>query len=791
MRQSFVKALIFGSSLFGCTASATTDPPLVEFTDWNAIASLTISTIGVPYTEQFEFGAPPATSNFYDHFGESLAVWKDGTTGITWLVAGAPNENGSGAAYVFSRASETSPWHQDARLVAADSAENDYFGGAVGIEGSTIVVGADRHANGSVYTFDRDASGTWTQKDEMSLSGITEFAVSLALSEGILAVGAPYDDDGHVFAYKRRGAGMGWSILGSLSPPDHPMRAEFGSALSIDNGRILVGAPFDPTIASNRGSAYLFHFDSSWQFDKKFERLDGGENDSFGDSVLLRGNQALIGAPGRNSSAGAVDNFLQDTAGGWNEQPPLQANDANANDRFGVSLALLGSTLAVGASGRNDDAGAIYVFEGTPGSWTQLATLVPQADDFLGTQIAFADSDLLAAQPNARIDRDYRGRIDVFSDRTDTWTFNRSVVASADDTELFGYSVAVSNNTALMTAPARKTSDGSTGALEIYQRGTSDDWTWQAEFPRIGSDDSHGTLALNGDTAVVGLPSQNFGANFSQGAAYVIQRVHSTSGDSWTQQAALADLAGGTYDEMGYAVAIDGDTAVIGAPRFNGYGGLVYVYTRSGSTWSLQAKISPKEGEIGDVFGAALALRGNILLVGAPRADSSTGAAYIFERSGAAWTEKKRFTPSDTESYGGFGWTVALSQREAMVAADAQTIGPVIRGGRVYVFSSDDWASFSTIDPPTPVNGGYFGSSIALDGNRLAIGEVGSGSAYLYARAAAGWALQSVVTEPNTGFGASVAVSGSAMVIGAPNEGSSGRVFLLQDDRIFFDGLQQ
>jgi drug/metabolite transporter superfamily protein YnfA len=302
-------------------------------------------------------------------------------------------------------------------------------------------------------------------------------------------------------------------------------------------------------------------------------------------------------------------------------------------------------------------------------------------------------------------------------------------------------------------------------------------------------------LAINGDTAVIGEPDQDFSANLQQGAAYVFVRTRTASGDSWMQQTEFADLGGSSYDNFGSAVAIDGNTIAIGSQRNNGKEGVAYVYVRSGTTWSLQSKFSPAEKEANDYFGNAVALRGNRLLVGAPGANHRVGAAYVLERTGSSWTEKKRITASDAAAVDVFGAAVALSVTgDVAVAASNKSIGPDIALGRVYVFSGAAWANEAQIDSARPDNYDYFGRSLAMDGNRLAIGEPGSKSAYLYLRNGSTWELQSIVTgDDYSEFGLSVALSGSTVVVGAPFERSplqSGRAFFLQDDRIFADGYQ-
>lgn len=221
----------------------------------------------------------------------------------------------------------------------------------------------------------------------------------------------------------------------------------------------------------------------------------------------------------------------------------------------------------------------------------------------------------------------------------------------------------------------------------------------------------------------------------------------------------------------------------------------MYLYVRSGTTWSLQSKFSPAEKEANDYFGIAVALRGNRLVVGASGAAHNAGASYVFERTGSSWTEKKRITASDAAAGDDFGAAVALGATgDVVVAAADKSVDSKDHVGRVYVFSGSAWTNEAQIDSTSPADYNYFGNSLALDGNRLAIGEPGMTSASLYLRNGPAWTLQSIVTGDDASeFGLSVALSGPTVLVGAPFERSplqSGRAFFLQDDRIFADGYQ-
>lgn len=150
-------------------------------------------------------------------------------------------------------------------------------------------------------------------------------------------------------------------------------------------------------------------------------------------------------------------------------------------------------------------------------------------------------------------------------------------------------------------------------------------------------------VAVDGDTAVVGA-IQNDATALNGGAAYVFTR----SGGTWTQRAKLTASDPAIGAAFGYSVALNGDTALIGTV---GVG--AYVFTRHGTTWTQQAKLGPGDPTVDNSFGASVALDGETVVVGALRGDNNafnSGLAYVFTRSGMTWTQQARLAASDVGS---------------------------------------------------------------------------------------------------------------------------------------------
>ncbi len=346
-----------------------------------------------------------------------------------------------------------------------------------------------------------------------------------------------------------------------------------------------------------------------------------GAGDLFATSVAACGDTVVVGAAFEASgakqingdqndnsapNAGAAYVFVRDEAG-WSQQAYLKASNAEAGDLFGLSVAISGATVLVGASSEDSnatgvngkqtdksaqDAGAAYVFVRTGAAWSQQAYLK---------------------------------------------------ASNSDASDSFGQAVAISGETVVVGAYA---------------------------------EDSNAT-GINGD--------QSDNSAGESGATYVFTR----GGTTWTQQAYLKASNAEAGDAFGNSEAISGDTLAIGAPTedsdANGVNGdqtdnsavnsgAAYIFTRNGATWSQQAYLKASNTEAGDFFGISVAIFGDTMVAGAALEDSNTngvngdrtdnsaidsGAAYVFIRDGTAWSEQAYLKASNSEAGDRFGFSAA------------------------------------------------------------------------------------------------------------------------------------
>ncbi len=439
------------------------------------------------------------------------------------------------------------------------------------------------------------------------------------------------------------------------------------------------------------------------------------------------------------------------------QQGYLKASNTEADDRFGISVAVSGDTVVVGADQEDSaamgvngsqssngatDSGAAYVFVRSGATWTQQAYLKASNT----------------------------GSTDHFG----------YAVAIAGDTVVVGARYEASAATGVNGNQADNSAFGS-GAAYVFVRGGTT-WSQQAYLKASNTqffDEFGFSLSVSGDTLLVGARSESSnatGVNGNQndnsagicGAAYVFVRA----GTTWSQQAYLKASNSGANDAFASSVALDGDTAVVGAcfedssatgvngnqsSNSAGDSGAAYVFVQSGAAWSQQAYLKASNTEFGDYFGWSVSVSGDTAVVGALHEDSgatgvngnqgdngagSAGAAYVFTRSGATWSQQAYLKASNTEAADLFASSVAVS-------GDTVVIGAPLEASAA-----------------TGVNGAQ-GDESAND----------AGAAYLFRRSGGIWSQQAYLKASNSAaadyFGYSVSVAGDTVVIGAIHEDSA------------------
>ena len=782
-----------------------------------------------------------------DGFGISVAV--DGDTAVVGAYQDDDATIGanSGSAHVFTRSSPADPWSWAAKLTASDAAANDEFGIAVAVDGDTIVVGAHQNdsSKGAAYVFTWNSSNSkWEQKAKLTASdGATsdEFGISVAVHGNTIVVGAHQDDDA--------------------------------------------------TNGDNSGSTYVFTKPESggWADATETAKLtasDAAANDEFGISVAAHGETVVVGAhqndaDDQDNNEGAAYVFIKPGSGGWvdaNETAKLTASDGAADDEFGISVAVNDDedTVAVGAhkydvgvgSDKKADAGAAYVFTKPVNGWatsTSTANLIAsdaaRGDEF-GISVAVDDDDdtIVVGAYLDDDNGDNSGSAYVFTRDSNGWSQKTKLTGpSRGKGYWLGHSVAVVGNTVIAGADKSNISGPDSGAVYL--------WVVPQWADIANSDATTTSLTVTGLTNRVdyslqvravdkvegvgaGPPSDPLRATPLKPKPAEPAGLSAAAGDSQVKLS-WDDPAGGSppvtnyqlwqhaenailtaddraaNDEFGYAVAIDGDTAVVGMPGDDDGTslnvGAAFVFTSDSSgTWSQVAKLRASDPNAQYRFGISVAVHedtsnGDTIVVSVPDHTNKTGAVYVFSEPATGWandedgdgdgnvdhtTETAKFLASDGAEDDEFGISVAVDGDTVVVGAHLDDDNGT-NSGSAYVFTkpttdanvdnSRDWKDWESLNDVgkaaltaklTASDGAAvdeFGISVTIDGDTIVVGASGDdsskGSAYAFTKPATGWAdsagdqvakLTAYFRVDGDGFGRSVAIDGDTIVVGAP-----------------------
>ena len=446
----------------------------------------------------------------------------------------------------------------------------------------------------------------------------------------------------------------------------------FGNSVAVSGDIVVVGAPGESSSATGingdqtdnnayaSGAAYVFvRSGSTWSQQAYLKASNTGWGDQFGMSVAVSGDTVVVSARDESSNATGVNGNQTDNSASlagaayvfvrsgstWSQQAYLKASNTESNDQFGISVAVSGDTVVVGAVGEASsakgingnqadnsagNAGAAYVFVRSGSTWKQQAYLKASNTDewdYFGNSVAVSGDTVVVSA---------------------VWESSNATSIDGDQTD---------NNAYVSGAAYVFVRNGSTWRQQTYLKASNTD-----EWDLFGI-----SVAISGDTVVVGTNQESSNATgvngdqtndnaHASGAAYVFVR----SGSTWSQQAYLKASNTQASDGFGSSVAVSGDTVVVGASGessnatgINGNqadnsasgAGAAYVFKRSGSTWQQQAYLKASNTQADDDFGLSVAVSGDTVVVGAygessnatgingNQADNSAsdaGATYLF-----------------------------------------------------------------------------------------------------------------------------------------------------------------
>ncbi len=367
-----------------------------------------------------------------------------------------------------------------------------------------------------------------------------------------------------------------------------------------------------------------------------------------------------------------------------------------------------------------------------------------------------------------------QGSAYVFSLVDGGWRFEAKIIApDGAEADVFGSAVALEGNLAIIGAPGDDIGPAENqGSAHVFVR-TEDGWEHRARLiasDGAAHDNLGGSVAVSAGTMLVGAPSHDGPGDFGRGSVYAFE----PAGRGWLQQAKLLADGGPSFQRFGVSMAFGGTTAVVGVES-----NAVYVFVRQvDKTWIRQARLTAETSN--SLFGNAVAISGDVILVGAPAETigpgASQGAAHVYVRESGVWTRRQRLNANDPAAYVYFGGAVAIEGGTAVIGAT--------RGSAAYVFKLEDgaWAQDGRLTAGQQPAPDEFGYSVAIGGGKLLIGAPsgavgantsGQGFAHVIVSSGGEWIQQTRLDAGNghshMRFARSVALFGDTAVIGVPN----------------------
>ena len=771
--------------------------------------------------------------------GQSVDVSADGNT----VIMGGPFDSLSiGAAWVFTYSGGV--WTQQGLKLAGTGTNFSYQGFSVAIsgDGNTAIVGGfkDNSFKGAAWIFVR-SGGVWTQQgsklvgydaiDGTQNDGAQQgYSVDISADGNTAIIGGLEDNAGEGAAWIfTRSAGT-WAQQGPKLVGTGSVFKSFGVkqgasvSISGDGNTAIVGGYYDNDW---NGAAWVFtrQVGNIWtqQGFKLVGTGGGGSWQGYSVSISVDGNTAILGGRLDNNQVGAAWIFTR-SGGVWTQQgSKLVGTGAvgNSNQGYSVSISGDGNTAIVGGSEDSSYTGAAWTFTRVGGVWTQMGSKLVnwnlvQVQSGQGTSVAISGNGntVMVGSPG---ESSYKGTevIAIFGAVTPyrltggVWTImgpkleGTGVVALAYQ----GNAVAISadGNTAIVGGNWDNTQ---LGAVWVFSR-LGALWSQQGAklvgimtggVSRLGN--FQGTsvaISADGNTAIVGGTNDNS----KVGGSWIFTRV----GGMWTQQGTklvgLGYVINGFFDNVnqGTSVAIsaDGNTAVVGGPADSSGQGAVWIFTRSVGVWTQQGPklvgtSSSNAYGSHQGYSVSISAEGNTVIVGGP-ADSS-GAAWIFTRSGGVWAQQgsKLVGTGSTNQYqyeGLQGSSVSISAdgNTAIIGGSSDNFG----AGASWVFtrSGGVWTQEGVKLVGTGAVNGSVGArqgksvSISADGNAVVLSgyndNFGAGASWVFTRSGGVWAQQGAKLVGTGAKGQNGASQGSSIALSA--DGNTTLIGGFYDDR--------
>jgi hypothetical protein len=725
-------AFVTGSS-YTILVPGTTDFTLIGAADSNIDTVFTATGPGV--------GTGTAGYN-ESLFGRSVAISGTGNNAVA--IIGAPGDSLSkGAVYIYEKS--TGSWTQLSKVVAASGS---FFGWSVGISDDGVAIIMRLHPTGIVYIYSNSELSTL---DSETASFFSSVAISGTGNNAVAIVGTT-NYEARIYD-KSTGS---WVLQTTITDPTYSFGWNVAISGTATNAVAIIGVQLDD---SSKGAAYIYNSSDTWGSGIKLVATDPAVGANFGDCVAISGTStdavAIIGIYTSNSAY-----IFDNSTISWPQITKLTANNPGV-----MCMTVRSDTLAALAAS---------------GEYAPLQTN--------GVGMLYITGDFIEDQQYVEDDSHNTG---------DTGTTNLAVRS-----DTLNALVADGDYTPLQVNAAGGLYVQTQKVIDVLTKGASHAGPVQAQSAMLnaaGSDRFGYSVAISGtgndSVCIIG----SYGENTNTGAAYIFDK----SGGSWSTtpiRLVAGDAAVGDY--FGQSVAISGTgndaVAIIGAYEDDDNGsesGSAYIFDKSiGGLWTQIAKLKPSDGAADDNFGYSVAISGTgndaVAIIGAWGDNANTGSAYIFDKSGGAWTQISRLVAGDPATDDYFGYSVAISGTGNDAVAIIGAYGDSAFGS-AYIFDKSGglWTQIGDkLVAEDAAADDYFGRSVAISGTgNDAVAIIGangndSGSAYIFDKSGGSWTQISKLVASdgaaNDGFGRSVAISGTGndavAIIGANGDDDNG-----------------
>lgn len=666
-------------------------------------------------------GLPQPSGATKEGFGNAISI--EGDVALIGVVGNDDRIQNNGKAIIYEKSGNE--WIKKVELYPSHPYGDTGFGSAVLLHGDYAFVGAPTISHsitgrGIVYIFKKEGDSweTYGEADALSLDDFVanaNFGKSIAMRGNLLAIGAPGADgaatsSGAVYIYELSDAHF--TLKQKIFPEVGASTDKFGTSVVFNEDHLFVGSPLYKFNAINLGSVFAFSVSDFNQVARFYPSSTTQFN--FGLSIAATDSDLAVAAPYEDNGDGSYGAVLMFKKGaGWHDGSEnlkfKPEGEVTKYGLYGSSLVLAEEYLLIGGQ-----AGTIVDLRKKTGAeWDESTILKKFTEPGLvyqnqyGTALGITENTILIGAFNLDIIGESSGV--VFTYRKDGAEWNDNItqdhiyeISINAAGNAFGRDVAIKGDYAVAGVPNDDTYGEDAGAAFVFQFNGQ---TWNRIAKLTASDavagDNFGSnVAITEERIVIAATAWNR-INYISGKLYVFEKP--SSGWANMHESAIVSRVSTTVrGNFGYALAAHGDEIAVSQYDNSGSDiyGQVYIFDKTGTTWSLKATLSPQSAVINSTygFGASLAFNGQTLVVGAPLGGTSrSGTVYLFEKPQSGWanvSQVANFLPSDPIFYGYFGYSVALHNNTVMVGstyADSQA-------GAAYIFEKGDQWKNATED---------------------------------------------------------------------------------------------